>query len=95
MLREGLRVYENLVHVYEDDAFVHELSEQLVHHRLERRGAVAQAEEHYERFEEAAIGSERAFPLIPLLDTHIIVAPAYVEFRDSNARPTGASLRPG
>jgi len=47
---------------------------------LEDSGAIGHSEEHYKRFEEAAIGVEGCFPFISRLDAYIIEAPADVKF---------------
>jgi len=47
---------------------------------LEGSRAIGHSKEHYEGFEEAAVGVEGRFPFISGLDTYIIEAPADIKF---------------
>ena len=70
---------QNVVQVHYHDPFGYEGPEDVVHHSLEGSGAVGHSEEHYERFEEAAIGTEGCLPLISRLDSYIVETPSDVK----------------
>ena len=71
---------QNVVQVYHYDPFSYEGSEDIVHHSLEGGGTVGHSEEHYERFEEAAVGAKDRFLFISGLDTYIIETPSDIKF---------------
>lgn len=71
---------EDVVHVNDDLSGLDHVLEDIVHHALEGCGGVAHSEEHDERFVEAAVGDERGFPLVSVLDSDIREAPADVDF---------------
>ena len=59
-----LRKDQNVVQVHYYNPFSYEGSEDVVHHSLEGGGTVGHSEEHYEGFEEAAIGTEGCLPFV-------------------------------
>jgi len=60
------------------------ISEDLVHHCLEGRRRIRQAEEHNLRFEETAIHLESRLPLVSWSYLDVVVAPAYVELCENS-----------
>ena len=53
--------------------------EDVVHHSLEGGRTVGHSEEHYEGFEEAAIGTEGCLPFVSRLDSYVIETPSDVK----------------
>src|ERR1700749_634400 len=53
--------------------------EQLVHHALERRRSIRQAELHDQELKLPVACAERRLPLIALLNAHIVVIPAHIQ----------------
>ena len=80
MLFEGFREDEDVVQVHHHYSFHNEFSEDVVHHGLEGGGAVGEAEEHYQRFKESAVGAEGSLPLIPFFHADIIETPLDIQF---------------
>ena len=78
---------EDVVHVDDENVATNEVAEDVVHHVLERCRGVRETEEHDRRFEEAAVGDERRFPLVAFLDADVVEAP-----RTSILEKTLASL---
>ena len=54
----------------------------VIHYSLEGSGTVGHFEEHYKKFEEAAVSTEDHFPFISRLNVYIIEAPANIQFRE-------------
>src|SRR5882724_4548632 len=71
---------EDVVHVDDYNSFVDELSEDVIHHRLEHRQAVSETKEHDKRFEQALVHLKGCLPLVSILDSHVIVSPSDVQF---------------
>src|ERR1700712_3308152 len=72
---------ENVVEVYHDVTRHDEILKDIIHHSLEGRGGVGQAEVHHQGFEESPVRPEGGLPLVALSDADVVKAPAYVEFR--------------
>ena len=70
---------QNVVQVHYHDFFSYEGPEDVVHHSLEGGGTVGHSKEHYEGFEEAAIGTEGCLPFVSRLDSHVIETPSDVK----------------
>ncbi len=79
VFREGVGVNEDVVHVAYYLAIVDELAEYVIHHSLECHRGVAQSEEHDGWFEQASISLECSFPLVTLLNLHIVEPPVEVK----------------
>ena len=79
MLLQSLREHKDVVHVHDHRTTRDEVYEQVVHHGLERGGAVGETEEHDKRLEQPTVGAERRLPLIALTNPDVVVAPANVE----------------
>ena len=67
---------KNVIHIDGDITFVDEFAKKVVHHRLEGRGGVCEAEEHDHWFEQAAIRLERGFPLVAVVHSDVVVPPS-------------------
>jgi hypothetical protein len=78
----GIRVYQDVVHVYRHPSFSEFRGEDLVHHRLEGSWGVCEAKEHDSWFKESLVRYEGRFPFISLLDPYVVVAPPNIEFRE-------------
>ena len=70
---------DDVIDVDRDLSGVDEVSEDVVHYRLERRGRVCQSKEHDCWFEQSSVRSERRFPFVSLFDSYVVVSPSYVE----------------
>ena len=79
MLYKGFREDEDVVQVYHHYSFRNEFLEDVVHHGLEGGGAVSEAEEHYQRFKESAVGAEGGLPFIPFFHADIIETPLDIQ----------------
>jgi len=71
---------QDVVQIYYYNPFSYDSSEDVVHHGLESSGTIGHSEKHYERFEQATVGTESRLPFISGLDVYIIEAPMDVEF---------------
>ncbi len=81
VIREGAGVDKDMdiVHIAYDLAIVDEISEDIVHHRLECHGGVTQSEEHDGWLKQPSVSSECGLPHIPFLDLYIVEPPSEVE----------------
>ena len=73
---------DDVVDVDGDLSGVDEVSKDVVHYRLKRRGRVCQSKEHDCWFEQSSVCSECCFPLVSLFDPYVVVSPSYVELRE-------------
>ena len=80
MLLLYLRKDQNVVQVHYHDPFGYEGPEDVVHYGLEGGRTVGHSKEHYERFEEAMVGTEGHFPFISGLDAYIVETPLDIKF---------------
>ena len=53
-----------------------EVMEGVIHHGLECSGAIGEAKEHDQQFEQPLVCPECCLPLISFLNAHIVIAPA-------------------
>ena len=70
---------QNVVQVHYYDPFGYEGPEDVVHHSLEGGRTVGHSEEHYEGFEEAAIGTEGCLLFVSGPDSYVIETPSDVK----------------
>ena len=75
----------DVIHVYPDDSascFVFQDGGvvNVIHHCLEGGRRVSETEEHDLRLKQSPVGGECGLPLIPFLDTYVIIAPSNVKF---------------
>ena len=61
-----------------DDYDVFHVSENLVHHGLERSRGVAESEEHDSGFIGSSVADERGFPFVSFFDLYVVVSPSKV-----------------
>ena len=61
---------------------VDEVSEDVVHYQLERRGRICQSKKHDCWFEQSSVRLECRFPFVSLFDSDVIVSPSYVKLRE-------------
>src|SRR5882724_4452632 len=71
---------EDVVHVDDYNSFVNEFSEDVIHHHLECCWAVSETKEHDKRFKQASVCPKGHFPLVSILDSHVVVSPSDVQF---------------
>ena len=72
----------DVIDVDGDLSGVDEVSEDVVHYRLERRGRVCQSKEHNCWFKQSSVRSECRFPLVSLFDSYVVVSPPYIELHE-------------
>ncbi len=82
VFRDGVGVNEDVIHVAYYLAIVDELTEHVIHHCLECHRGVAQSEEHDSWFKQALVSLEHSFPLVTLLNPHIVEPPVEVEYSE-------------
>ena len=82
MMFDRVGIYQDVVHIDRHIALVNEVLKDVVHHRLESGRTIGEAEEHDKGFEEASIRSKGGFPLITLLDSHVVISPMYIQLRE-------------
>ena len=73
---------DDVIDVDGDLSSVDEVSEDMVHYRLKRRGRVCQSKEHDRWFEQSSVHSECRFPFVSLFDSYVVVSPLYVKLRE-------------
>src|SRR5258708_19613445 len=80
VIGEGVGVDEDIIHIAYGLTIVDEVSEDIVHHRLECCGGVTQSKEHDSWLKQPSVSLECSLPLIPFLDLHIIESPLEVKY---------------
>ena len=75
-------VDEEIIHVDNEPTFGNHVAEGVVHEMLECGGGVGKSEEHYGGFEKSFVGNKGCFPLVTVLDSHIVVSPPDVELSE-------------
>ena len=80
MVFDRVSVYQDIIHIDYHISFIDEVFEDDVHHGLEGGQTVSEAEEYDQGFEEAPIRLEGGFPLVSLLDVHIVISLMYIQF---------------
>jgi len=71
---------KEVIHINDKPSFSDHVSERVIHESLECDRGVGEAEKHNSRFKEAFVGNESGFPLMPILDADIVVAPSNIKF---------------
>ena len=72
-------VDKEVIHINNKPSFYNHVSERVGHELLKSRGGVGHSEEHDSGFINSTVGDEGCFPLVPFLDTNIVVSPSYVK----------------
>src|SRR5258708_34716789 len=80
VIREGVGVDEDIIHIAYGLTIVDEVSEDIVHHHLECGGGVTQSKEHDGWLKQPSVSLECSLPLIPFLDLHVIESPSEVKY---------------
>ncbi|KAF9801213.1 hypothetical protein IEO21_10177 [Rhodonia placenta] len=62
----------------EDD---NEIMEDVVHHRLEGRGGIGEAEEHHQGFVQSPVSYKGHLPFVTGFDADVVVSPSDIELR--------------
>ena len=73
---------DDVVNVDRDLSGVNEVSEDVVHYRLECRRQVCQSKEHDCWLEQSSVRSECCFPFVSLFDSYVVVSPSYIELHE-------------
>src|SRR5258708_37609420 len=82
VIREGVGVDKDVIHIAYDLAIVDEILEDIIHHCLECCRGVTQFEEHDGGLEQSSVSLECNLPLIPFLDPHIVESPLEIEYSE-------------
>ncbi|KAF8311906.1 uncharacterized protein EI90DRAFT_2952607 [Cantharellus anzutake] len=62
-----------------DNPSVYEVSENVIHHRLEGGRRVAQSKEHYHWLKQPSVSGKGSCPLIPFFDADVVESPSQIE----------------
>ncbi|KAF9800026.1 hypothetical protein IEO21_10453 [Rhodonia placenta] len=57
----------------------YEIMENIIHHRLEGRGGIGEAEEHHQGFVQPLVSYKGGFPLVTGFDPDVVVSPSNIE----------------
>src|SRR5260221_14536533 len=82
VIREGVGVDKDIVHIAYGLTIVDEILEDIVHHHLECCRGVTQSEEHDSWLKQPSVSSECSLPLIPFLDPHVVESPLEVKYSE-------------
>ena len=82
VIREGVGVDKDIVHIAYDLTVVDEISEDIVHHCLEHCRGVTQSEEHDGWLKQSSVSSEHSLPLILFLDLHVVESPSEIKYSE-------------
>ena len=82
MMFDDVGIYQDVVHIDCHIALINEVRKDVIHHRLESGWTIGEAEEHDKGFEEASIRLKGGFPLITLLDSHVVISPMYIQLHE-------------
>src|SRR5258708_36132168 len=82
VIREGVGVDKDVVHIAYDLTIVDGILEDIVHHCLEHCGGVTQSKEHDSWLKQSSVSSECSLPLIPFLDPHVVESPSEIEYSE-------------
>ena len=80
VIREGVGVDKDVIHIAYDLTIVDEILEDIIHHCLECCRGVTQSEEHDGWLKQSLVSSKCSLPLIPFLDPHIVESPSEIEY---------------
>ena len=75
-------VDEKIVHIDDEPSFGDHIAKRVVHEPLKGGGGVGKPEEHYGGFEESLMGDEGCFPLVTVLNSHVVVPPPDVKLSE-------------
>ena len=79
MVCEGGGVNEDVIHVADGLIVIDKGVEDVIHHRLEGGGRVAQSKEHDKGFKQSVVRGEGCLPLISFPQSDIVETPAEVQ----------------
>ena len=79
MMFNCVSIYKDTIHVDCHIALIDEVFENVIHHCLEGGWDVGEAEEHDKGLEDTPICSEGGLPFISLLDSYVVISPAYIQ----------------
>ena len=91
VIREGVGVDKDIIHIAYDLAIVDEISEDIIHHCLEHHGGVTQSKEHDSWLKQSSVSVslECSLPLIPFLDLHIVESPLEIKYSELGVTEAG------
>ena len=72
-------VDKEVIHINDEPSFCNHVPKRIEHEPLKGRGGIGHSEEHDSGFIESAVGDEGGLPLVPFLDSNIVVPPSYVK----------------
>src|SRR5260221_4206004 len=82
VIREGVGVDKDIIHIAYGLTIVDEILEDIVHHCLECHGGVTQSKEHDSWLKQPSVSLEHSLPLIPFLDPHVVESPLEVKYSE-------------
>ena len=74
------RIDKEVIHVDNKPSFCDHIVKGVVHELLEGGRGTGETEEHYSWFKKSLMGDESGFPLMPILDSDIVISPMNVKF---------------
>jgi hypothetical protein len=77
---DSLGKYQDVIQVNYHNSFCNKFLEDVVHHGLEGGWTVSETKEHHQGLEQAPVGMESRFPLIPFLHPDIVETPPDSQF---------------
>ena len=72
-------VNKEVIHINDEPSFCDHVLKRIGHELLKGRGRIGHSKEHDSGFIESTVGDEGSLPLVPFLDTNIVVPPSYVK----------------
>ncbi|KAF9794823.1 hypothetical protein IEO21_11147 [Rhodonia placenta] len=66
-----------------EDKYV--IQEDVIHHRLEGRGGIGEAEEHHQGFIQSPVSYKGSLPFVTGFDPDVVVSPSDVELREEHS----------
>ena len=87
MLGSVLQVDQDVINVYANDSFHDEVLENVIHHHLEHSWTVGKAKEHHQRLEQPSVHPKCYLPLVPILNSDVVVAPPNIQLHEVLCSP--------
>ena len=74
------RIEKEVIHVANKPSLCDHITKGVIYELLEGGRGIGETKEHYSWFEESLMGDESSFPLMPILDSDIVIFPTDVKF---------------
>ena len=76
-------VDKEVIHINDEPSFCDHVPKRIGHEPLKGRRGIGHSEEHDSGFIESTVGDEGGLPLVPFLDSNIVVSPSYVKLGEA------------